>query len=84
MYLIYSHEHGAWRGPDGRGYTQKLSEAGAYEKTRAEEICYAANHPWRAGYANMPAEVMIGWTDDEEEAGFEVQAVTGSVIAARR
>lgn len=42
IYLIWSHEHQLWWGPDGRGYTEKLSEAGRYARIQALGICTAA------------------------------------------
>lgn len=38
-YLIWSHEHYAWWGPQGDGYTRELEEAGRYQRERALLIC---------------------------------------------
>ena len=42
-YLIWSIEHGAWWGPQWRGYTQDLSAAGIYSRIEAEAILRQAN-----------------------------------------
>ena len=39
LYLIWSHEHGAWWGPDERGYVQSMSAAGRYSHAHAMAIC---------------------------------------------
>jgi len=41
-YLIWSNEHAAWWGPDNRGYTKRVSEAGCYTHTEALRICASA------------------------------------------
>lgn len=41
--LIWSEEHGAWWGPDERGYTTSIMIAGRYSPDRAKAICEAAN-----------------------------------------
>jgi hypothetical protein len=42
VYLIWSHEHGAWWGPAGNGYARRISEAGRYTERVAIEICTSA------------------------------------------
>jgi hypothetical protein len=39
LYLVWSHENGAWWGPDGCGYVCGLSEAGRYSHAEALDIC---------------------------------------------
>jgi len=39
LYLIWSHEHNAWWGPNERGYTQFISSAGRYREEDAWRIC---------------------------------------------
>jgi hypothetical protein len=41
-YLIWSHEHGRWWGPGGRGYVQNLSKAGRYSRGAALDVCTRA------------------------------------------
>lgn len=41
-YLIWSHEHGRWWGPFGRGYVQKTAEAGRYSREQALKCCVSA------------------------------------------
>jgi len=41
-YLIWSHEHGAWWGPGGFGYTSNMDEAGRYSREEAIRICRKA------------------------------------------
>jgi hypothetical protein len=38
LYLVWSHEHGAWWGPGRNGYTRRLSLAGRYTRAAAVEI----------------------------------------------
>lgn len=87
QYLIYSHEHQAWWKAGRWGYTEELAQAGAYSKREAWGICERANFPFFShhdqGHGDLPAEVMIEWTDCEEQAWMSVQAATGSLIAAR-
>ena len=39
MYLIWSHEHGAWWGPDRCGYVVNIGRAGRYIESEALDIC---------------------------------------------
>jgi len=39
MYLIWSHEHGAWWGPDRCGYVASIGQAGRYTEDEAVDIC---------------------------------------------
>lgn len=41
-YLIWSHEHGRWWGPDGCGYERSLRKAGRYSRDEALAICIRA------------------------------------------
>ena len=41
-YLIWSHEHGAWWGPNRSGYSQSLSKAGVYSQAEAFHLCIEA------------------------------------------
>jgi hypothetical protein len=34
-YLLWSNKHQMWWRPDGRGYTEEITEAGAYTEARA-------------------------------------------------
>jgi hypothetical protein len=38
-YLIWSHEHGRWWGPGGRGYVRQLSQAGRFSRDNALTHC---------------------------------------------
>ena len=39
LYLVWSHEHGAWWGPYGNGYMRSLAAAGRYSHAEALRIC---------------------------------------------
>ncbi len=41
-YLVWSHEHGKWWGPGGRGYVRSLARAGRYTRASALVICATA------------------------------------------
>lgn len=41
-YLIWSHEHGAWWGPEECGYVRSLSQAGRYTQAQALAVCARA------------------------------------------
>lgn len=41
-YLIWSHEHGGWWGPDRCGYPKRFSHAGRYTREQALQICVDA------------------------------------------
>lgn len=53
LYLIWSHEHQQWWGPNASGYTRRLSLAGRYSKRQALEICYLAM-PGAEGLGALP------------------------------
>lgn len=42
VYLIWSHEHGRWWGPGGRGYVSSMRQAGQYSREQALQICRKA------------------------------------------
>ena len=42
MFLIWSHEHCAWWGPDRCGYVRSVSRAGRYTHAEAMDICASA------------------------------------------
>lgn len=41
-YLIWSHQHGAWWGPERCGYTRNIGRAGRYSEDEALDICFKA------------------------------------------
>lgn len=47
VYLVWSHEHGAWWRPNGRGYTTDINRAGRY--TREEAIAHSKSRDQHAG-----------------------------------
>jgi hypothetical protein len=54
VYLVWSHEHGAWWGPGGCGYTPKLSQAGRYSRADALMICTRAIPGTAAREGSLP------------------------------
>lgn len=38
MFVIWSHEHQAWRAPNKGGYTKNLDDAGVYTQNQAADI----------------------------------------------
>lgn len=61
QYLIWSHEHGAWWGPDNCGYTHVLSRAGRYSKEDAFDTCANARDGWSAH--SVPSEIPVREAD---------------------
>ena len=41
-YLVWSHEHSAWWGPDRCGYVRRIEDAGIYSRAEALDICIKA------------------------------------------
>lgn len=39
LYLVWSHDHSRWWGPNERGYVRRLSEAGRYSRDAALRVC---------------------------------------------
>ena len=39
LYLIWSHEHSAWWGPERCGYVRSIAKAGRYTEAEALDIC---------------------------------------------
>jgi hypothetical protein len=63
LFLIWSFEHGAWWGPDRRGYTPRLDEAGHYSREDASAIVAMAN-------VVTVEEVMVSYDDMIEALPF--------------
>lgn len=38
LYLIWSHEHGLWWGPNERGYVESVRAAGRYSRAQVADI----------------------------------------------
>lgn len=43
-YVIWSHDHDMWWGPNYEGYAANLLNAGVYTETEARDICLDANY----------------------------------------
>lgn len=59
-YLIWSHEHGGWWGPERCGYYQTVRNAGRYSRDEAMKVCHGAG--WRGGWkagAKAPNEIPV-------------------------
>lgn len=67
-YLIWSHEHAAWWGPDRCGYFRDVARAGRYSRTEALTICAAARGGWRPGDAPNEHPVLEADAMEIEEA----------------
>lgn len=63
-YLIWSHEHSAWWGPGGCGYTQSLTKAGRYTQSDAIYICVQAMPGTSSRLGALP-ELPVRLTDVE-------------------
>lgn len=44
-WLVWSHSHGMWHGPDARGYRRNVLEAGRFTWTEAQRICSLRSWP---------------------------------------
>lgn len=56
-FLIWSNGCSAWWGPDHRGYTTIIGQAGRYSRQEARQICTLANAFIEEG--NEPHEVAV-------------------------
>jgi hypothetical protein len=54
VYLIWSHEHGAWWRDGGHGYTRSLAEAGRTDRAHALHICANAIPATAARHGALP------------------------------
>ena len=63
-YLIWSHEHSAWWGPNSRGYTTRTDHAGRYTRSEALTICASARDGWDD--QGRPSEVPVREIDMAE------------------
>ena len=71
-YLIWSHKHSAWWGPNNRGYFPRLEHAGRYSREDAIEICALARDGWDG--EGRPSEIPVCEADvDECRAIFEAK-----------
>lgn len=59
-YLIWSNQHGAWWGPDRRGYTLMVEEAGRYPLDQARAIVRDAT---LAGQLVVPRASHLGYSN---------------------
>lgn len=64
-YLIWSHEHQAWWGPDECGYTERVSMAGRYTRPTAIKICTLAIPGTSTRLAALP-EMPVRLSDVKE------------------
>lgn len=62
VYLIWSHEHAAWWGPGGHGYTQRIGQAGLYSREEALRVCAKAI-PGTAHRMGVLPELPIPFSD---------------------
>jgi hypothetical protein len=54
LYLIWSHEHGAWWGPGGSGYVRSIAQAGRYPAEEALGNCIRAMPGTSSGLGALP------------------------------
>jgi hypothetical protein len=91
MWLVWSHDVGAWWGPDMSGYRQDDRLAGRYAEQAARECC--ERRTWQSGRP-VPPEVMVlapEYWDQADLASLDVvallrgrvQEATRAAIAAR-
>jgi hypothetical protein len=67
-YLIWSHEHGGWWGPERCGYGQSISKAGRYSREEAIQICTRAI-PGTSTYLGALPELPVRVADVEALIG---------------
>ncbi len=61
IYLIWSHEHGAWWAPGEQGYVTAYTKAGHYTRDRALAICTRAM--FRTTFYQAPNEIPVRLKD---------------------
>lgn len=57
LYLIWSHEHGAWWRCASDGYTTRIENAGRYTREEAISICANARDGFSA--KDVPTEIPV-------------------------
>lgn len=78
-YLVWSNEHGAWWGPDCRGYTRTIANAGRYDRAKALSIAGTRDGGWHVRKDN-PDEIAI----PEQDALEQYADITRAQIAELR
>jgi hypothetical protein len=78
LWLVWSHEHGAWWKPAKWSYTDDPQKAGRYSVQDAQEICAKAAYRWRGG---LPPEVMVPASAPDYQAA--IQKATDRAMAAK-
>ena len=73
LYLIWSLEHSAWRGPRGAGYTRRQSEAEQYTRAEAIDICTEA----------MPGTTRLGALPELPVAVADLKEMNGRYFEER-
>lgn len=65
-YLIWSNQHYSWWRADKRGYTQRIEEAGRYERAEAERIVADATLNGRLVYDAIDPQTgrVYRWVDE--------------------
>ena len=76
IYLVWSHEHGAWWGPGRSGYTKGLQTAGRYSRDDALDIC--RNAIPTAGHIGAIAEIPVRL--DDANAFLEGQTIPRAIL----
>lgn len=85
-FLIWSHEHGAWWGPNHCGYVRDIKEAGRYSAEDAAKIVENATFDW----SRPPNEVPVRIEDlpegvlDDDAARRATSDHVGAAIEALR
>lgn len=65
-YLVWSNEHSAWWGPECRGYTRIIANAGRYDRAKALSIAGTRDGGWHVRKGN-PDEIAIPEQDAIEQ-----------------
>lgn len=68
-YLLWSNKHSMWWRPRGRGYTDKLEEAGGYTQADAVEAVVRSSHSMRVDQVTVMVAAPHGWVPPIVQGG---------------
>lgn len=65
VYLLWSNKHSAWWGPDARGYTDSIEEAGDFTQAEAVEAVVRSAGCGDRSQVTLMVAAPHNWTDQK-------------------